>query len=393
MAKVRKKRVTQKTRKKNFKQVVTQRMILFLVLFMIVNVLVPSRTFSSQENRNLEQRPALSVSNLMSGKYFRDFNTYYADQFVLRDLWMSIQTMGMTWMGNKENNGVYFGKDNYLIQKPVEPDNKAVTATANAINTFVTNHPGITTYVMVVPDASVIMRKQLPNNAPIRQQESDIQLFASKLSNVVLLDAQTPLSQAASKKQVFYKTDHHWTSLGAYTVLEGVAPSMNLTLGSYKTYTVSKDFQGTLASKSGKHGTSDTIEVYAPENDVDYVVNYMDSGDKSTSVYVKDKLKEKDQYQLFFGGNHPLMVIRTTANNGRNLLVFKDSFANSFLPLLTPYYTNIVVIDPRYYYENIETLMTTYMINEVLCLYSADTLLQDTGLADTLNSGIVTNPE
>lgn len=388
------KKVTQKTRKKNMDRMISQGFIGILVVFMIVNLLVPSKTFSSQENRNLQQRPSISLTSLSSGKFFQDFNTYYSDQFVARDGWVSLQSMGSSLLGAKESNGVYIGKDHYLIQKPSTPDTKAIKNSADAMNTFVNNHTDISMYVMVVPDASVVMNDKLPRNAPVRNQEKDIQKFTNQLSSsIVLLDAQTPLSQASKKQQVYYRTDHHWTSVGAYATLESVANDMNLSLVEYKSYLVSNRFQGTLASKAGKHGHSDSIEVYEPQSDVEYIVNYMDTGTKSTSVYVKDKLQEKDQYQLFFGGNHPMMVIRTTADNGRNLLVFKDSYANSFLPLLTPYYTNIVVVDPRYYYENVETLISTYIINEVLCLYSADTLLVDTNLADTLNSAIPMNTE
>lgn len=92
---------------------------------------------------------------------------------------------------------------------------------------------------------------------------------------------------------------------------------------------------------------------------------------------------------MFFGGNHPLVEIRTTANNGRNLLVFKDSYANSFIQFLYPYFQNIIMVDPRYYYDDIETSITSYGITDVLFLYSADTLLADTNLADTLNAASV----
>ena len=108
-------------------------------------------------------------------------------------------------------------------------------------------------------------------------------------------------------------------------------------------------------------------------------------------MFVSEKLKEKDQYQVFFGGNHPLVEIRTTANNGRNLLVFKDSYANSFMQFLYPYFQNIIMVDPRYYYDDIETAITSYGITDVLFLYSADTLLLDTNLTDTLNASSVSD--
>ena len=103
-----------------------------------------------------------------------------------------------------------------------------------------------------------------------------------------------------------------------------------------------------------------------------------------TSPYVSEKLEEKDQYQVFFGGNHPLVEIHTANQTGRNLLVFKDSYANCFVPFLTPYYDNIYMIDARYYYDNVETLIKGNAVTDVLFLYSQNTFAVDRTLKDVL---------
>jgi hypothetical protein len=104
-------------------------------------------------------------------------------------------------------------------------------------------------------------------------------------------------------------------------------------------------------------------------------------------VYIRSKLKEKDQYQVFFGGNHPAVEIHTTADTGKNILIFKDSYANAFVPLLIPYYDNIIMIDPRYYYEDVNQVISSAEITDVLFLYSQNTFATDTTLTDVLNSG------
>ena len=117
-----------------------------------------------------------------------------------------------------------------------------------------------------------------------------------------------------------------------------------------------------------------------------YYVNYVIENKKTTSLYETKQLKTKDQYTLFEGGNHPVVEINTTNNNHKNLLIFKDSYANSFVPFLYPYYQKIIMVDPRYYNDDINKLIENYDINQYLFLYSANTMMKDTSLSDLLNS-------
>ena len=125
--------------------------------------------------------------------------------------------------------------------------------------------------------------------------------------------------------------------------------------------------------------------MYAPEGvELQYLVSDSDNGKKRPTVYDRSKLKEKDKYQVFFGGNHAMVDIMTTNDTARKLIVFKDSYANCFVPYLIPYYNEIVMIDPRYYYENVETLMANKGITEALFLYNLDTFMTDNSIAGAL---------
>ena len=117
-----------------------------------------------------------------------------------------------------------------------------------------------------------------------------------------------------------------------------------------------------------------------------YYVTYSDSTQRICSLYQSECLNVKDKYTVFFGGNHPKVEISTTANNERVLLLFKDSYANSFVQFLTPYYQKIIMIDPRYYYDSLDSILTSEGVTDVLFLYSADTFLRDTALADVLET-------
>ena len=158
-------------------------------------------------------------------------------------------------------------------------------------------------------------------------------------------------------------------------------------------------FAGTLASKSGfPLKKKDTIEIWVPEEDaaasgtedayrpsVRYIVDYVEEGEKTADVYDSEKLDTADKYAVFFGGNYPLIKITTTNDTGRSpLLIFKDSYANCFVPFLLPYYDEIIMVDPRYYYGDIGELIRSEDISQILFLYNADTFFEDTSLADVL---------
>lgn len=364
-----------------------------VAVFAIVNLIVRDRDFSENENRKLAQRPAFSAAALADGSYFSDLTTYYSDQFFARDGWITLRLREDQLLGRKESGGVYLGKDGYLLAKPETPDSVALERTASAIVDFSAVHTDVSMRMMLVPDAAAIISDKLPKNAPVRDQLADIASVEAQLGGAVQFLPVTDALRQHAGEEIYYRTDHHWTSLGAYCAFRAVAADMGITapVSDYQVYPVSVSFQGTLSSKSGSHSSRDTIQVYVPQNvDSEYYVNYPDTQTKSASLYVSSCLEDKDQYTVFFGGNHPVVEIHTTCGSGKSLLVFKDSYANCFMQFLTPYYEHIIMIDPRYYYDDVGTVFSAYGITDVLFLYSADTFLKDTSLADVLTASLET---
>ena len=370
--------------------------LLVAALFLLINLFTRDREFSQAENRNLAQRPALTLGTLVSGDYFSGLTDWYNDQFFARDRWMSLSLKENTALGRRDVNGVFLGRDGYLLGAPEAPMDDALAKTVSAVNRFSGSHPELSVRMLLVPCAAAILPQELPKNAPVRDQLQDIQNVIAQLEgSIQVLDVSQALSQHGDEA-IYYKTDHHWTSLGAYYAFSAVSGSLGIgdPIQDYDIYTVSTTFEGTLASKSGSHAVTDEIQVYTPKNSgVSYYVTYGDGGEKICSIYDSSALDAKDQYTLFFGGNHPLVKIRTTANNGRSLLVFKDSYANCFIQFLIPYYESIVMVDPRYYYDSLDAVLNGSAITDVLYLYSANTFLTDTSLADVLTSGTTENTE
>ena len=355
-----------------------------ILFFGIVNLLASDREFSDSENRALAQAPELSWQSLSDGSYFEGIDDYLADQFVGRDFWISLRLKFMQLMGAKESNGVLLCDDNYLMEKPVAPNEEALAKNLAAISAFAERHAELKIYASIVPTAACVLEDKLPINAPVRDQQADITAIQNALSGVEFLDV-TDALRAHSTEELYYRTDHHWTSLGAYYAFLNMAKGLDITpIMKYDIYTVSTDFEGTLASKSGSHSASDTVQVYAPKTDVDYVVNYVQTNTITASLYSREALNGKDHYTVFFGGNYPRIDVTTSASTGKTLLLFKDSYANCMVQFLTPYYDKIIMIDSRYYSDRAEEILTAEGVTDVLFLYNVNTFHEDTTLFGVL---------
>lgn len=360
--------------------------ILTLFLFLIINVIVPDREKSVQENRMLVTKPKFRLSSLISGDYDEKFEAYMDDQFVGRDMWRKLKVTVDRIGGSRLENGVYIGTNGQLLEQIEVADENHLAANIKAIKSFSESQSKIPVRMMLVPDAANVLNHSLPALAKPEDQTQMFSMVRKDLGDSVeWIDVSTELNKHKTEK-IYYKTDHHWTTLGAFYAFQAAAPSLGIEgdlSGKYVSYAVSDSFNGMLASKSGVNlGEKEQIDIYVPtEEDTDLIVDYVDEGKRSTSLYDSSKLKEKDQYTVFLGGNSSLLDIRAVSTSTKRLLLVKDSFANSFIPFLTPYYREIVVVDPRYYSGTINDLMDSYRISEVLFLYSGNTFFKDNNIS------------
>lgn len=360
--------------------------ILILFLFLIINIIVPNKEKSVQENRMLATKPKFRLSSLISGDYDEKFEAYMDDQFVGRDMWRKLKVTVDRICGSRLENGVYIGRNGQLLEQIEVADENHLAANIKAIKSFSESQKKIPVRMMLVPDAANVLNHSLPALAKPEDQTQMFSMVRKDLGDSVeWIDVSTELNKHKTEK-IYYKTDHHWTTLGAFYAFQATAPSLGIEgdlSGKYVSHAVSNSFNGMLASKSGVNlGEKEQIDIYVPtEEDTDLIIDYVDEGKRSTSLYDSSKLKEKDQYTVFLGGNSSLLDIRTVSTSTKRLLLVKDSFANSFIPFLTPYYREIVVVDPRYYSGTINDLMDSYRISEVLFLYSVNTFFKDNNIS------------
>lgn len=359
----------------------------FLFLAVAFNLFGADKTYSETENRMLAQKPEFSLHSLANGKYMSDMEDYVTDQFFIRDKWINLKVLEDMVLGKRESNGVYIGKEQHLMEIPYTPNRPNLDKNLDAIAAFANRHREAEMVMSLVPNPAYISKQYLPKHTPVRDQGEDIAYVKGKVENALNYVDLTKTMSSHKDEEIYYKTDHHWTTLGARYAFETLAAPLGIKAPTdkYKIYPVTHSFSGTLASKSGYDRALDTIEIYVPENvNTDCVVNYVEEQEKSASMYNSEALKNKDKYEVFFGGNHTRIDISTANKEKKNLLMFKDSYANCFIPFLTPYYRNIYVIDSRYYYDDIDKLMSDNEITDVLFLYNVNTFVTDNSLGDVL---------
>ncbi|WP_259473379.1 DHHW family protein [Clostridium estertheticum] len=361
----------------------------FIFSVMILNIIVPNKKFSSQENRNLKSKPKLSADNLLYNKFTSKYEKYIADQFILRNFWINVKSRSEIISGKKENNDVYLGKNKYLIAKFKKPGKEAFDEKVKAINDFSTENKKVNKYIMLVPNKIKVLEDKLPEFAPAENQLEYINKFYSGLDKSIKTINVFDALNKNKNKYIYYKTDHHWTTQGAYYAYLEFCKSSGLTLKDANYYNIKKvsnEFYGTLYSKAGVTNVdSDTINVYLPKKHEDLLVNYVEEKKKSSSLYNSSSLNTKDKYSTFLGGNHPLIKISTMIDSSKKLLVIKDSYANCFIPFLTSHFSDIVVVDLRYYSDNINTLIKDYNITDVLMLYNTNTFFEDESILNISN--------
>ena len=359
--------------------------VLFLCVFYIplmvlaaMTLLRAPKAFSVIENRPLAQMPVLSLREIQAGSAQEKFSAYLSDQVPFRDFWIKENTFLKRLFGRKEINGIYFGDDNYYFQQFTDDSYSysRMTALFRMMDNFIKRYD-IPTTVMLVPSPGTVLPDKLPIDAPY--YDDDIVFdTAEQLLSCSVIDLRNTFETAADSTQLFYRTDHHWTSQGAYLAYEQYCSACGYYPQKYTLEQVSDDFYGTLYSKT-LDSTAIPDSVYAPVELPAVTITYED-GTVSNTPYRHEKLEQKDQYAYFFGGNFGKLTIHTQAQNKEKILVIKDSFANSFVPFLFGDYSEIIMLDMRYFGGSVEDVIVQKGVTQILFLYETSNLLTDTGI-------------
>lgn len=371
----------------------------FLFCFLIFGItgwsfVIPVKSFSENENRFLAQMPVFSKETLLDGTYTKEYETFITDQFPLRDAWITLKTMSERAMLKQESNGVYFGRDGYLIETHArsEVNEEQLKTNTERLLTFLERtvqqlgkeHVS----VILVPTANTILTNKLPPFASGFDQIGYIQKLQSKLKknhmDEILVDV-TSVLYNHNEEEIFYRTDHHWTALGAYYAYEEWIQSRKLEpikLNSYNPIEVTSKFYGTIYSKVNTKVKPDSIVIYEPKEEKKYQVNYNMGEWVADTLYDEKQLEGKDKYAIFLGGNNAVVSIKSENKNGKKLLIIKDSYAHCFTPFVVDHYEETQMIDLRYFNMLVSDYIDKEGFDDVLFLYNIPNFIKDRNMSN-----------
>ena len=359
--------------------------VIFMVLLLGLagkEALSHERTYSPVEKRELQTRPEISITKVLDGRFQKKYESYLRDQFPGRDHWVSFQTDMELFMGKNEIHNVYIGKNHYLLEHYTEKefDPQQISKNLQALEKFVgKTKQNADVHVMMVPTKSWILREKLPAFAPHYKEQRFYDALQQKLEKEDVLISVEPVLDAHKEEEIYYRTDHHWTTLGAWYAYEqytkAVGGDLQRAQGKKKFRCISKDFYGTTYAKINYARQADKIEIYEPADKLRVVYNM---GEKKTkTLYDFSFLKTADQYSVFTGGNQAVLEITGGIKNGKTLLLIKDSFANSILPFLAEDYEKLVVVDLRQLNVSGDRLLEMFSPTDILILYNSAQFAQD----------------
>ena len=349
---------------------------IFLGGVAVASILIPDEGFSEMENRNLRPIPELTIHKFTSGRFMTEAESYVSDQIAFRDGWVALKALGEVLSGKRENNGIYFAENDTLIRRVEEPDAAFVETNIQNLSKLAAQAE-VPVYFGLIPTAASIWQEKLPAGAPTADEKSWTQWFYD-CSGTENIDLATAL-ELHSREEIYYRTDHHWTSLGAFYGANAILDAMGLEeldLSDYTPTEVSHGFLGTNYSSAGAWwADSDTITAYVPEEGKEVISNFT-GREEPGRLYATEQLEVKNQYAYFLGGNQPLCVIKSQAT-GPKILIIRDSYTDCLAPFLTERFCEIHLFDLRYNRLSPLDYIRENNINMVLVLYSFETFVTD----------------
>ena len=353
-----------------------------VILFTVIDIINSPKEFSELENKNLSQIPILSLESYIDTSFSSDYEKYINDQFFLRDKWIDLKSRIEYLLGKRENNDIIFGKDNYLFKKFTTFNDEMLKNNLNSIITFTNNYNKEVDF-FIIPNSYAIYDELTPRYLPLVDQLSlvnSINSYLSLKSNNHINTINVAEELLKNKDDyIYYKTDHHWTSYGAYLAYLTYMDYLGLEIvdiNNLEKITIN-NFLGTYYNRSKYFkADSDFITYY---NILGLHIEI--DGKEQLSLMDLDKFKGSDKYSAFLWGNNGLTKVIneniSEERKGSSILIFKDSYANSFIQFLSYNYEIIDIIDLRYFKESIRNFMKDKDYNEILIMYSFNNLSSD----------------
>lgn len=368
----------------------------FIAVFLVAGAASPDKSFSELENRALQEMPKLEVGefvtdqgtphftgNFFNGKFMTQFEKYCNDQFFGRDTWVGMKAVAELSVGKHENNGVYVCGNDTLISRfdYGEKPQKQTDSNIGYVNNFIEN-AGVPVYFSLIPGQATIWADKLPQGAPNADQKAIIDSIYGQIKGATTYDTYQGLYDHRGE-DIYYRTDHHWTSLGAYYGYTSLMKALGMepiALEKYTKNTVTESFYGTTFSSSGVRNIKpDSIWTYVPDTGIEVISNF-EGTPVPGKLYNPEVLEKKDKYTFFMGGNQPLAIIKNENVDGPKIVILRDSYTDSLVPFLTQHFSEIHLYDLRYNRGSVPKYIADNDIDMALVLYSVPNFVTDTNL-------------
>lgn len=349
---------------------------------------LPDRSFSETEKRTLAQFPKVSVETLSNGKAEKELETYVQDQMPLRNFWVGVcayfsRAAGQNGTVGEDGRGTYAAAEGYLIDVPVKENPRNLGSNLRTLTGFV-QKAGVPAYLMVVPQTGYVLDNKLPKRHAAYTDDAIFGEIAQKTDGVyTMVDLREVFRAQRDAQQIYYRTDHHWTSDGAFLAANAflqAAGKPALDRARFAVETVD-GFYGTTYSRAGLwRRPADAMELWTVK-DASLHVEITDLGKAETTrqndVFFRGHLTEYDRYPVYLDGNHSLTHIVNDAVPDGVLLLIKDSFGNTLATELAAAYHEIWMVDLRYYRTEAVSELLEKGVDTLLVNYSLDDMVND----------------
>lgn len=362
-------------KKKYYQYSATWVFLAFILVFAILLCALPTKEFSQNEKRFLAEFPEFSWERLIDGSFTAELDTWASDQFPFRDFFVGVNGYAKLFLGMDGTSGIYSGKNGRLFAAPAELDEARLERNISRIAAFA-EKKGLSATLLMVPTAGSMLEDQLPNN---HEEYSDDRIYEIALEKGNGLSIPDLRDTFRGKGDCFYRTDHHLTMEGSYQMYLAYCDAVGMEpITEYPNKETLTDFYGTHYSKSGLWLTRpDRLEIWHPADESGLTVTIDDLTAQHTydSLYFYDHDKEMDKYPVYLDGNHAIVTIENeNCNNGKRLMVVKDSYAHCISTLLCQQYESICLVDLRYYRGSVTSLMEAEESTELLFLFGCENL-------------------
>lgn len=353
--------------------VVTISFLIIIVLMFVLNIIKKDTLVSLSERRKLQQFPKFSIENLFRGKFFEEFEKYTMDQFTKRETFRSLKAnIEVGILRKKDSNHIYQYHEQFIEQ--IYPLNeKSVENIASKMNEIYKRDllQSNKVYYTIVPDKNYFV-----NEDNLRLDYTKLrEIMNQKLKDIEYIDIFDCLDLSC-----YYATDSHWKQEKLQKVVNKIANHMHLEI--HQEYEEKKvtDFKGVYAGQFPIKMEYDEIRILTKEI-IENCSVYNYETKEITPIYNMEKVNAQDKYDVYLSGATPLLIIENPMNHSnRELIVLRDSYGSSLVPLLVEGYSKITVIDTRYISPKILHQYIDFRNKDILFVYSTLLINNSTSL-------------